>query len=344
MNANTNNFALTIRLDSSAPIWLLADLRKWLHTHENRIAGIKIASIEKEAPPTGISKDSRRQVDICIYVVSTYKDAERMDEICKRRTCQSLIIYTQGHTDKHFETCILSPIWLCHISEVKLYLSKLVTAVHLTSQYDFRVIKTKEDFNSYFKLRYDVWSNAGYIPDKMQPQTIPWELNFADHFSIPLGVFDHRDTIVGCARLVRAIGRPAYPQEDIITALLQQNADAILQSNYAGPKRPMHPFDLLEAFNGFRDYYRNLIRNAYRMGEVSRVIVHEDHRHRGIATAMVDCITAIARRRKLDILFLACCRTLAALYERSDFKVVDGIHSDHFGTIPVPSILMEKYL
>ena len=105
------------------------------------------------------------------------------------------------------------------------------------------------------------------------------------------------------------------------------------------------PFDILEAFDGFNEYYAQLVRNQLEVAEVSRVIVAAEYRSSGLGEVIVDSLVTMAQEREqLDLIFLACKKDHERFYQRCGFEALKGIESDHFVNQTTQSIAMVQCL
>ena len=135
----------------------------------------------------------------------------------------------------------------------------------------------------------------------------------------------------------------------MIKTILSKLQDPVLDAAFHQPPRGMNqPFDVLEYFPDFRDYYSKLVRSARGnqravvVGEVSRVIVDEPFRGHRYSEILVTELITLARREGVNKLLLACREDLMPLYANCGFRQVEGLRSISFGSIPVPSFVMER--
>jgi GNAT superfamily N-acetyltransferase len=210
--------------------------------------------------------------------------------------------------------------------------------------YTVREIVSPEDFREYFALRYDVWSSAGYIPRSRDASGARLELDHTDRTAVPIGAFTADGRLAGCARLVHQLGVERPDTVRLIKEMIKKSGDPVLRQNFAYPRVLSHPFDILDAFPGFRDYYQRLVRERRSKAEVSRVIVHPDHRGHRLSQRLVDHLVDIAVGEGVNILFLACRPEIRHVYEASGFRIVPDLSAPRFEDIPIASIVMERRL
>ncbi|MDA1052311.1 MAG: GNAT family N-acetyltransferase [Planctomycetota bacterium] len=208
-----------------------------------------------------------------------------------------------------------------------------------------RVLHTEEDFEAFFKLRYRVWDELGYLSDAKRCPATPWELDYTDRTALPLGIFSKLDgTLIGGARLVRGLGEEYPTLIRTINEMLRKQGAEVLRRNFEYPTFTTHPFDILGEFQRFQEYYRDLVRRGVSKAEVSRVVVEPEYRKLGLGEVIVDTLCSLARVNAVEVLFLACHEKHGDFYKRSHFKTVGGVSGDSFLTYRVPCIAMERHL
>lgn len=218
----------------------------------------------------------------------------------------------------------------------------------MTKQYaEIRLLNGEEDYEKYFALRYRVWKEMGYIPEAMRCDTSEWELDFADRNALPIGAFskDRDGRLLGTTRLVDSFGPEAKAQVRLIQGLIDANGDPQLLRNFTKPLGLRHQFDLLEAFDGFKEYYKRLHTDeALPAAEVSRVIVAPECRGRGLGEVLVDSLVSHACKRRLRTLFLACVKGHERFYGKCGFRRIRGLACKAFPDVNVAAIAMDRSL
>jgi GNAT superfamily N-acetyltransferase len=230
--------------------------------------------------------------------------------------------------------------WLVNTGHLLAALRKAVLSLQLRGSFTVRPILTPADFEAYFALRYEVWRELDYIPRHRLSEHIPWEVDYADRTSFPIGAFAG-DELVGCARLVMELGKET-PCVKVIGDLLMRRADPVLLRNFQYPCFLSHPFDLLQSFPAFHAYYKRLLIEGAGKAEVSRVIVRPNRRRCGLGELLVDMLVAIARGHGIARLFLACAEDTAPLYQRSNFTMLPDMRTERFVNVNAPAIAMER--
>jgi predicted GNAT family N-acyltransferase len=205
------------------------------------------------------------------------------------------------------------------------------------------VLTTPGDLQAFFELRYRIWTDLHYLaPDKVCPDT-PWELDYTDRTSLHLGLFSKRDgNLLAGGRLVRDLGMENATIVQTIDTMLRNRGTTRLIEQFEYPRTITHPFDILGALDGFSAYYRDLVRAGTAKAEVSRVIVDDQHRKRGLGEVVVDTLCSLARTRDIHRVFLACHVKHKDFYERSGFQAVEGVTGEKFLTYNVPCLAMER--
>lgn len=238
---------------------------------------------------------------------------------------------------------LLEQARLINVQDTIPAIRKSLLRITLGEDVHISYLDTQEQLLAYFKLRYRIWKNLGYIPDHRDCSESGLELDYSDESAIPIGAFNQENELIGCARLVfsrreEITDSPGYDQ--MILNLIEDQQDPCLEANYRRPNTITHPFDVLEGFEKFQRYYRLLVRHRIPKAEISRVIVEPSYRERGLGEVLVDTLACVARKQHLDLLFLACHEQHKGFYQRSGFRPLPGLWADHFLAAKNPSIAM----
>lgn len=222
---------------------------------------------------------------------------------------------------------------------------KSLLSIRARTRAEVRVLHTKDEIAAFFELRYKVWSELGYLaPYKVCPQT-PWELDYTDRTSLPVGVFSKgSDQLIAAARLVRTFGEDNLKQIHLIDEMLSERQSKTLIQNFSYPHAVSHPFDILGELDQFKEYYRNLVLRGISKAEVSRVVVACESRKNGLGEVIVDTVCDLARSHAIQVLFLACRAEHSDFYQRCGFHSVPGVTGPKFLTYPGACIAMEREL
>lgn len=220
---------------------------------------------------------------------------------------------------------------------------KSILRKHFSNQITVRKLQNAEDFKQYFRLRYNVWKEMGYLPADKQCKASGYELDFTDRSAMAIGIFNNDQQLIACARLVFPLGRDSH-HVPLIKKIIDEVDEDLLRKNFAYPVSVKHPFDLLECFHGFNAYFAGLVKNGVPNAEVSRVIVSPEYRNAGLGEILVDSLISMAREEQLQLLFLACKKKHQSFYEQCGFKAIEGIESEKFADINQASIAMYNKL
>jgi ribosomal protein S18 acetylase RimI-like enzyme len=223
-------------------------------------------------------------------------------------------------------------------------LRKAIVSLRTRRYASIRPLDSEEDFRAYFSLRYSVWKQLSYMPPEKNCADSQWELDYTDRTSLPIGAFSKEGDLIGCSRLVRGVGEDVPKYVSLIHRLVEEKNDPKLLANFRYPVGLMHPFDVLESFPQFREYYRSLVKNGTPKAEVSRVIVKPECRHQGLGEVLVDSLISLARTKQIEVLFLACRKEHRDFYGRCGFRVIAGMECEHFVNVNVPAMAMERDL
>ena len=204
-------------------------------------------------------------------------------------------------------------------------------------------LQTQEQLLSYFRLRYRVWKDMGYLKKEYDCSNSCLEVDYTDESAIPIGAFNRDNILIGCARLVfarKADITDSLDYDFMIRSMIGEMNDCCLTRSYQRPFAITHPFDVLEGFSRFQRYYRLLVRRKLHKAEISRVIVEPERRKQGLGEILVDTLVSIARQQRVNALFLACHEHHKVFYQRCGFHSLPGLWADHFLAVKKPSIAM----
>ena len=231
-----------------------------------------------------------------------------------------------------------TPLVTCR--DVTSQLRKSIIRVSLRKSIEIRPPSSDAELSGYFSLRYQILKSLGFLRDINKRSRIKWEVDFWDRTALPLCAVNTDGKVIGCARLVQSHGteQPTYVAK--IQQLLDSSNDPVLRDLFKYPNAAQHPFDLLLEFPGFGPHFKALLEEKKRMAEIGRVAVHKDYRGRSLSEAIVDTAVSFAESKRVSCLFLACRMELIALYEKCGFKAAEGIRSETFFNIKLPSVVM----
>jgi predicted GNAT family N-acyltransferase len=212
---------------------------------------------------------------------------------------------------------------------------------------EIRQVETPAELEAYFAFRFAEWNQRDFIGEARRSATAHLEIDVTDRTAIPLGLYRKGrdgDRLIGCVRLVRATGEedPSYVRA--VEELIRYKRDRVLERTFRLEGQYALPFDLLEVFPEFQDFYATIVRELRRPAEISRVIVDSRERGHGLGEVLVDTAISRAEQDSIHVLFLACREALKGLYERCGFEQLKGLWAERFLNINVPSIVMCQML
>jgi len=196
---------------------------------------------------------------------------------------------------------------------------------------EVRLIRRQHELLDYFKLRHRVYRLMGYLDEETENAASQMEINWCDRIALHIGAYEkigeHRESLVGTARVV--VGTVADDQrkpallasyDQWVTTLANQ--DPVLQQALIKGVLPLQLpiFHSQKLFTIFRE---SLQRNEV-CGELSRVIVTQQHRGTGLSTRLVEFALIQAERVGVNRMFLECLHIHEGLYTRLGFKRIEG--------------------
>ncbi len=348
MNAESSKINVTVVCPQPGMLNVLGKIRHW---HVNNELGNK--TIRDVSQSRGLHEalaSAAENSEKGILVPIGYRSSDVVDSLTPelRRKLEIIIRPprpgTKPELDERPSASLLEDgRHIVQVQDTLPALRKALLRIKLGAEVEVRQLRTEEDFRQYFTLRYQVWQQMGYLPPERDCRASQWELTFTDRTAYPIGAFTKDGRLIGCARLVLPLGHESH-HLGMIQRLVAETGDRDLAACFRYPERLMHPYDLLESFEGFHAYFRRLVRKRIRSGEVSRVIVAPSHRGHSLSEVLVDSLIALARRQQIQVLFLACHARLRALYERCGFSPLAGLTCERFAGVNAPAIGMARKL
>src|SRR5262249_4409185 len=112
--------------------------------------------------------------------------------------------------------------------EVSDPLPALRTAVlrYLTRKH-IRVLTRQDEYEEYFRLRYKVWNEVGYMTTPGQNAQSRMELDFPDRTAVAVAYFTEDGTMAACARLVRELGQEDGERVSVIEKIVIRQGDPV---------------------------------------------------------------------------------------------------------------------
>jgi predicted GNAT family N-acyltransferase len=223
-------------------------------------------------------------------------------------------------------------------------LRKSIIRAALRKRVQIRPPASDEELAGYLALRYRVWDSIGFLRAENRNTQTKWEIDFWDRTAVPLCAIAPDSKVIGCARLVRSHGDEEKPYVSNIQNLLATVKEPVLDQLFRFPHSAQHPFDVLQEFPGFRAHFRALLQARKKPAEVGRVAVDAEYRGQFLSEALVDTAVSFAEAKQVSCIFLACRQELGPLYAKCGFEPVEGLRSEKFFNIQLPSIVMQRLI
>jgi GNAT superfamily N-acetyltransferase len=188
------------------------------------------------------------------------------------------------------------------------------------------IVETADELRACFALRYAVWKQLGYL-----------ETENAD--GLEIDAFDRRATSFAVFEGGRAIATLRLVGENepwmLAAEVLDDVADARLRARALGPCRRRLPSMTTEHIARLVEARRA---PGQLLAELSRSVVHPDHRGRGLLRALIELGLARAMRAGRPLLVGSCVEGHVPLYARFGFAPLPGAGAalnDTVGTVGV---------
>lgn len=203
-----------------------------------------------------------------------------------------------------------------------------------------RPIETRQEFEDYATLRYDTWTEEGYVDPASMPNQARMELDFFDFYAIHVGLF-HNQKLVGGGRLIFEEEQNLHNSAEYLSDISANSEDMRLKRRMA-PRMLALPFDLIGAFPEFWNQFHQFARANAKIAEVSRIIVSKKLRGRRHSPKIMHRLLSLAFNRGVDRLVLTCAEPMERYYARFGFARCRGIEPAKFGEIDIRSIVMTR--
>ncbi len=343
MNSISRDIDITVVCPQAGMLNVLNRIRKWHVDDPHGKRSVRYVARARELAEGLLAAQKSPERSILIPI--GYREADVFELLTERLLQQLEIIIRPPRPsngpeiDELPSASLLADRHVVVVQDTLPALHKVLLKLDVKHRVRIRELGSEDDFRQFFALRYRVWKHMVYLPPEQDCPATQWELNFTDRTAYPIGAFTPEGVLIGCARLVFPLGQDSHHLHRI-EALIAATNDPALARNLAYPLRLQHPFDLLESFDGFRQYFMRLIRRRIRCAEVSRVIVAPEYRAEGVGEVIVDSLVTLARLRQLQVLFLACNTRLKSFYERCGFYALPGLTCERFAGVNAPAIGM----
>lgn len=322
---------------------VLLKIRKWLHENRTKHCWHIHPKIEKHFKLTTALSAARLENEHSILIPIGFQPEEVKKNLDPNEKKNLEVIIRPPRPSIGLEldniphSSFLSPSCTIAVQNTLPAIHKSILRKHFSKIVTIRKLLSENDFEQYFSLRYKVWNELGYLSDDKNCIKSKFELNYTDRNALPIGIFNEKQEMIACARLIFTMGQDNH-HTPLIKRIIEANDDPQLKRNFARPPALLFPFDLLECFPDFNNYFAKLVREGVRNAEVSRVIVDPDYRHSGLGEVLVDSLITIAKQEQLHLLFLACNTKHHDFYQQCGFKPIKGIESDSFKDIVQQSV------
>lgn len=185
--------------------------------------------------------------------------------------------------------------------------------------YEIRILTTVRDLVESYWLRYDTYGALGYLrysnPSKL-------EIDPYDLMSIPLGAFDAASgRMVGTLRIVTTELQPTYQR--LISRVLTEFADPDLTRQALGNRPHRLPAIVTDEI---ARQIAAVNTEQWAVHELSRFIVHPDHRSSHVSRSLVQLALACATRAAPAVLIAGCQPRHVRLY--ASYGFVQLPHTD----------------
>lgn len=175
-----------------------------------------------------------------------------------------------------------------------------------------RELVAADEIEAYFRLRYDVYSQSGYLPERRDRI----EIDAHDPGSRFLGAFEGatRQLVAG-VRMILPAGEPnGRAVRELAARLKEEPLPAERPALF--PTRAAFDADWFFAFCENR---------GLRLTEFGRTVCRPDHRKSGIGTMLVHAVHALAILYDLDAGFSSCPPKLAGFYGKLGCQVMGSL-------------------
>lgn len=344
----TGDVDVVVACRHAADLHCFRNIREWSRQTQDAACRGAIRRVDKASDLRTALRRPAGQLHDTIVVATGYSETEAREQLSRWAPAgMEAIIVAGSHSGGSADTPSASLFELGPVvagGDPMPFLRKAVLRLRVRRHTKIRLLETEGDLRGYFALRYRVWKDLGYIPPETDCSQSQWEVDYTDRTAEPVGVFAADGELIGCARLVHELGADNRRLVRLIDSLLRERSDPCLVRNFAYPRAISHPYDILESFPRFRQYYQRMVRQGTPKAEVSRVIVKPENRRAGLGEVIVDSLVSFAVCEQIKVLFLACLAERQGFYERCGFRAVPDLECDAFVNVRVPAIAMDRRL
>jgi GNAT superfamily N-acetyltransferase len=193
-----------------------------------------------------------------------------------------------------------------------------------------RLIRRQHELMEYFKLRHRIYRIMGYLDEPIENAPSQMEIDWCDRISLHVGAFeqgrDAQERLVGTARVVIGAAPGGTDRtRDIFRGnwVVKLAASDPVLSHVVNNRVLELELPIFHSQN-LSGIFRDTILHNEVCGELSRVIVAEDHRGTGLSSQLVEFAMAEAVKVGVQRLFLECLELHEPVYGKHGFKRLAG--------------------
>jgi predicted GNAT family N-acyltransferase len=189
---------------------------------------------------------------------------------------------------------------------------------------EIKVLTTDEELVESYRLRYEVYGGLGYIRTTNRAKL---EIDEYDPFSIPFGAFVG-GKLAGTLRLILNEKQPEYVEAT--SRVLSQVADTQLIEQASRLRR--HPLPSIISTRVMRQIERFNV-DRFPVRELSRTIVHADHRGAGVSRGLMELGLAISAQRGPAVLIGGCLAEHVPMYAKYGYVELPDTERDLYDSV-----------
>jgi predicted GNAT family N-acyltransferase len=186
-------------------------------------------------------------------------------------------------------------------------------------------LRRQHEMRAYSQLRHRVYSVMGYIEEQAWQAPSRMEMDWSDTTAIHFGAFElvgRRRRLVGGARVVhttkvegpsQGFARMIASEDPVLVKELNRTQLALRLPIFHSARSPR-----------LREIMYDVEANERNCGELSRVVVAQDHRGTGLAHLLVKYAIFKANELGVDPLLLECLPIHVPFYEKYGFRRISG--------------------
>jgi predicted GNAT family N-acyltransferase len=191
---------------------------------------------------------------------------------------------------------------------------------------DIRVLDAEDELIESYRLRREVYGALGYLRCFNRSGL---EIDEFDGSSIPFGAFDPTSGVmIGTLRLVTT--EPQRHYEGLIRCIIGSLDDTALAEQALGARRHLLPSIISD---DIEQRIAEFNTGGFVVGELSRTIVHPDHRGAGVSRGLMEVGLAHAARSSPTVLVGSCLPDLVPMYARYGYSRLASTGLDYFGSV-----------